>query len=91
MLSTANDTQVRPLTDTMTLGSFVVAATIGQVGTIDSVSKTRCLVQQTKNESHTPKTYPSYRQLAKGRGVGKQNFTRNDSRDQSDQSRPVRK
>ena len=75
MLSTANDTQVRPLTDTMTLGSFVVAATIGQVGTIDSVSKTRCLVQQTKNESHTPKTYLSYLQLARGWGVGKTNTT----------------
>ena len=44
MFSTADATWARPLTLTRTLGRFVVAATIGQVGTPDSVPKTRCLV-----------------------------------------------
>ena len=53
MLSTANVTHAQPLTHTRTLGSFVVAATIGQVGTPGGVPKTRCLVYQTNIESHT--------------------------------------
>ena len=53
MLSTADATWDRPLTHTGTLRRFVVAATIGQVGTPGDVPKTRCLVYQTKIESYT--------------------------------------
>ena len=53
MLSTANATHAQPLTHTRMLGSFVVTAMIGQVGTPGGVPKTRCLVYQTKIESHT--------------------------------------
>ena len=53
MLSTANATCTGTLTHTRTIGHFVVAATIRQVGMPGGVPTTRCLVYQTNIESHT--------------------------------------
>ena len=64
MLSTADATWDRPLTHTGTLGRFVVAATIGQVGTPGGVQKNKMFSLSNKYQVTHSNTYPSYRQLA---------------------------
>ena len=71
MLSTANATWDRPLRHTMMLGIFVGVAMIGQVSIPDSVPKNEMFSLTNKNRVTHFKMYLSYRQLAKGWGVGK--------------------
>ena len=75
MLNTANATQARPLFHIRTLGRLVAAATIGQARYARQCAKNKKLSLTKGNQVTHSKMYLSYRQLAKGWGVGKTNTT----------------